>query len=288
MRVVVAQGFPVHMTSDSTVVGTGRGRGGRGRGGGGRGGRGGGGRGRGRGRGQDPSIALSKNLSQLLRHGALQAGLGDCLTPEGFVPLRRVLALPRFKGVTHEVVQALVADDVKGRFELRVVDTPDGHEPGGAEKKPSTPASDGTHGHGHQTTTMTYMIRACQGHTLQGGLDDEAMLTRVTGEEDGDDAVTEAVHGTSMAAWATMREQGLSRMRRRHVHLAMGLPGVRVSSSRPRSRGLGLCSRCCFHLIRRFVSYYHYPYYQYYPNYPYTVRALTVSLPIFYCIQSTS
>ena len=138
------------------------------------------------------------------------------------------------------MVQALVADDVKGRFELRVVDTTDVHEPaGGAERKPSTPASDGTHGRGETATMMTYMIRACQGHTLQGGLDDEAMLTRVTGEEDGDDAVTEAVHGTSMAAWATIREQGLSRMRRRHVHLAMGLPGVRVSSSRPRSRGLG-------------------------------------------------
>lgn len=148
---------------------------------------------------------LSKNLSQLLRHGAMQAGLGDCLTPEGFVPLRRVLALPRFKGVTSDAVRTLVAADAKGRFELRGGDVTEGGDADGS--------SDGT-----------LIIRACQGHTLKGGLDDEAMLTRLT--ED-DDAVTEAVHGTTMAAWATIRDQGISRMRRRHVHLAMGLQRVR-------------------------------------------------------------
>ena len=55
----------------------------------------------------------------MLRHGAHKAGLGNCLTPDGFVPLRRVLALPRFDGVTFERVQALVAADAKGRFELK-------------------------------------------------------------------------------------------------------------------------------------------------------------------------
>ena len=67
----------------------------------------------------DPKVRLSKNLSQLLRHGAMEAGLGDCLDAEGFVPLARVLALPRFRGVTEDEIRALVAADGKGRFELR-------------------------------------------------------------------------------------------------------------------------------------------------------------------------
>ena len=50
----------------------GRGEGGRGGRGGGRGGAGRGGGGRGRHRSLDPSVALSKNLSELLRHGALR------------------------------------------------------------------------------------------------------------------------------------------------------------------------------------------------------------------------
>ena len=146
-------------------------------------------------------MRLSKRLSHLLRHGALDAGLGDCMTPEGFVPLRRVLAIPRFGGVTVEEVRALVAADAKGRFEMRTT---------------STAASDG------DGNPSALLIRACQGHTMGGVLDDDAMLTRLTVD---DDRVREAVHGTSMKAWTLIRERGLSRMRRRHVHLATGLPG---------------------------------------------------------------
>jgi 2'-phosphotransferase len=193
------------MTSVIGEGGGGRTGGRAGRGGGGGRGRGGGGGRNSWGRVESPSVLLSKNLSQLLRHDAVRAGLGDCLTPQGFVPLARILALPNFNGVTPEAVHNLVAADAKGRFELRAI---------GEEE-----------GEGNDGTPATEMIRACQGHTLKGGLDDEAMLTRVTAEDD--DAVVEAVHGTTMAAWAEIRTQGLSRMRRRHVHLAMGLPGVR-------------------------------------------------------------
>lgn len=168
----------------------GRGRsGGRGRG------RGGGRGGRGRPRKLDsPTVRLSKNLSQLLRHGAHDAGLGDCLAEDGFVPLARVLALPRFHRVTAEDVRALVAACEKGRFELREAGV------------------DGA---------LESLIRATQGHTIASGLDDDAMLTRLDETSD----VVEAVHGTSRGAWERIRVDGLSRMRRRHVHLAKGLPG---------------------------------------------------------------
>lgn len=168
---------------------------GRGRGGGRGRGRGGGRGGRGRPRKLDsPTVRLSKNLSQLLRHGAHDAGLGDCIAEDGFVPLARVLALPRFRHVTADDVRALVAACEKGRFELREA---------GVDGAPES------------------LIRATQGHTIASGLDDDAMLTRLDETSD----VIEAVHGTSRGAWERIRVDGLSRMRRRHVHLAKGLPG---------------------------------------------------------------
>ena len=163
-----------------------------GRGRGRSGGRGRGDRSRGGSRPLDPKVRLSKNLTQILRHGVVDEGLADCLDAEGFVPLARVLALPRFRGVGADEIRALVAADRKGRFELR----------------------DRTDGIVH--------VRATQGHTLRGDvLDDDAMATRLTRTS----GIREAVHGTSMRAWERIRTHGLSRMRRRHVHMATGLPG---------------------------------------------------------------
>ena len=166
--------------------------GGRGRGRSGGRGRGRGDRSRGGSRSSDPKVRLSKNLSQILRHGVVDEGLVDCLDAEGFVPLARVLALPRFRGIGADEIRALVAADRKGRFELR--DRTDG----------------------------TVHVRATQGHTLRGDvLDDDAVATRLTRTS----GIREAVHGTSMRAWERIRTHGLSRMRRRHVHMATGLPG---------------------------------------------------------------
>ena len=166
--------------------------GGRGRGRSGGRGRGRGDRSRGGSRSSDPKVRLSKNLSQILRHGVVDEGLVDCLDAEGFVPLARVLARPRFRGIGADEIRALVAADRKGRFELR--DRTDG----------------------------TVHVRATQGHTLRGDvLDDDAMATRLTRTS----GIREAVHGTSMRAWERIRTHGLSRMRRRHVHMATGLPG---------------------------------------------------------------
>ncbi|KAA8492168.1 tRNA 2'-phosphotransferase 1 [Porphyridium purpureum] len=147
-------------------------------------------------------VRLSKNLSQLLRHGVIDAGLAHCLTPDGFVPLEQVLRLRRFKGVSVEDVRAIVAADEKGRFELRVGDG-------------KAAASD------TGTQDLPLYIRATQGHTLASGLDDDAMLTRLTI----DSGIQEAVHGTSRVAWEHIRKVGLSRMTRRHVHMATALPG---------------------------------------------------------------
>lgn len=39
------------------------------------------------------------------------------------------------------------------------------------------------------------------------------------------DCPAEAVHGSYLCNWSSIQQQGLSRMRRTHIHLAPGLPG---------------------------------------------------------------
>ena len=93
-----------------------------GRGRGRSGGRGRGDRSRGGSRPLDPKVRLSKNLTQILRHGVVDEGLADCLDAEGFVPLARVLALPRFRGVGADEIRALVAaDNLKYEAELNAM-----------------------------------------------------------------------------------------------------------------------------------------------------------------------
>ncbi|XP_074786279.1 tRNA 2'-phosphotransferase 1 [Athene noctua] len=66
---------------------------------------------------EDPSVALSKALSYVLRHGAAAVGLP--MGPDGFAEVGALLQLRRFAGVSEEDVQRLVAADPKGRFTLR-------------------------------------------------------------------------------------------------------------------------------------------------------------------------
>lgn len=64
------------------------------------------------------------------------------------------------------------------------------------------------------------MIRANQGHTITS-VDEEQLLTRIESAEQCPSCV---VHGTYHSCWPAIREQGLSRMSRTHVHMAKGLP----------------------------------------------------------------
>jgi len=137
--------------------------------------------------------ALSRKLSKLLRHRLRENGLGDVVRPDGYVPLTRVLALEGFQGVSAAEIAEVVRNNDKQRFSL-------------------------TEALGEQ------LIRANQGHTVQGLLDDEAMLQRITLEAARHCAAP--VHGTYTAAWGAIQAGGgLKRMARRHVHLAAGLPG---------------------------------------------------------------
>ncbi|KAJ7307362.1 hypothetical protein JRQ81_009375 [Phrynocephalus forsythii] len=137
---------------------------------------------------QDPDVRLSKALSYALRHGADQLGLA--MGPDGFVDVAEVLRLPQFRPWSLDDVQRVVETNDKQRFSLRP------HPSGGHPQ-----------------------IRANQGHSLQVS---ELELTPLTQPSDFPEVVA---HGTYLRHWPAIRQQGLSRMGRAHIHLAAGLPG---------------------------------------------------------------
>ena len=150
-------------------------------------------------------------MSHLLRHGAVEAGLGDAMDASGYVLVRDVLALPRFAGITEADVRQLVASCPKRRFELRgPISALAGAS--GTAPRPSTAAP---------ASSSSLSIRATQGHTMSSAntkLEDDSMLTRL--DERAAAFVAEAAHGTTTRAWAKIKSEGVRRMRRRHVHMA--------------------------------------------------------------------
>ncbi|XP_060904264.1 tRNA 2'-phosphotransferase 1 [Labrus mixtus] len=158
--------------------------------------RGGRGRRRGRGRGghgnhggEDKDVRLSKSMSYALRHGANQMGLQ--MGTDGFLFVEELLANPQFRSYSLEDVQRVVATNDKQRFKLRP------HPEDGR-----------------------LQIRASQGHSVQ--VVDLELKPILAGSPD---CPAEAVHGSYLRNWNSIKQQGLSRMQRTHIHLAPGLPG---------------------------------------------------------------
>ncbi|KAI5825178.1 hypothetical protein K523DRAFT_313884 [Schizophyllum commune Tattone D] len=180
----------------------GGGRGGsRGGGRGGKGGGDGGGSSKLRGLEKDsPAVRLSKTLSYILRHGAQKEGIP--IRPDGYVKVDDLLANNRLKSqaVTLERIQQIVKDDAKQRYDL-VLEQPD-----------------------------TWLIKANQGHSLQTvKLELKPILSRA------DIPTGVAVHGTMNQAWQSISKEGLSKMKRNHIHLAQGKGGKDVISGMRRS-----------------------------------------------------
>uniref|UniRef100_A0A3Q3LEC2 2'-phosphotransferase n=1 Tax=Labrus bergylta TaxID=56723 RepID=A0A3Q3LEC2_9LABR len=153
--------------------------------------RGGRGRRRGRGRGGhgNHDVRLSKSMSYALRHGANQMGLQ--MGTDGFLFVEELLANPQFRSYSLEDVQRVVATNDKQRFKLRP------HPEDGR-----------------------LQIRASQGHSVQ--VVDLELKPILAGSPD---CPAEAVHGSYLRNWNSIKQQGLSRMQRTHIHLAPGLPG---------------------------------------------------------------
>jgi len=130
-------------------------------------------------------VKLSKALAWLLRHNAEKQGF--TFQEGGFLPVHEVLKHPKFKGFTVNNVEQVVAGCSKQRFTLK-------------------------------TEHEQLLIRANQGHSIA---DVEVEMTEIL-------SATEApkvIHGTNFKAWQSIRAEGLSRMKRQHIHFAAGEPG---------------------------------------------------------------
>jgi 2'-phosphotransferase len=67
-------------------------------------------------------------------------------------------------------------------------------------------------------------IRANQGHSISKGISSDELLTQLSPEDLA--AIDIIVHGTSVQAWDDhIRQEGLCRMKRNHIHFSTGLPG---------------------------------------------------------------
>ncbi|XP_047441469.1 tRNA 2'-phosphotransferase 1 isoform X2 [Mugil cephalus] len=138
--------------------------------------------------GEDRDVCLSKSMSYTLRHGASRMGLQ--MGTDGFLFVEELLAHPQFRSYSQGDVERVVATNDKQRFKLR-----------------SHP-EDGR-----------LQIRANQGHSVQ--VMDLELKHVMAGSPD---CPAEAVHGSYLRNWSSIQQQGLSRMRRTHIHLACGLP----------------------------------------------------------------
>ncbi|KIO03432.1 hypothetical protein M404DRAFT_27065 [Pisolithus tinctorius Marx 270] len=164
-----------------------------------------------------PEVRLSKSLSWLLRHGAKTTGLQ--IRSDGYARVSDVvrttniyfnaneltryqLANVMFKDVTFLQLQEIVNRDQKNRYHLLF-------EPC---LTPSNNSGDDL-----------WWIRANQGHSIK---DVKLDLQPISSASE----IPLAVHGTTRKAWELIATQGLSRMKRNHVHLAQGVPGSGILS----------------------------------------------------------
>jgi len=125
------------------------------------------------------------------------------MRPDGFVKVDDLFKRPKLKGLDFPTLEKLVKDNAKQRFQLLF--------------EPAT-ASDASASAGGAGANGTWWIRANQGHTLKV---DDLDLTEITDASQ----LPAAVHGTTKKAWESISHQGLSKMARNHIHLALGRPG---------------------------------------------------------------
>jgi len=170
----------------------------------------------------DPDTILSKALTKVLRHEAVQ--LGIAISSDGFIAVEDLLSLQhrgkkknkqkvnkeggKFSRYKLEDIQRVVANSDKQRFrlEMRI-------HPSMTKEKIQI----GEH-------EEVLCIRANQGHTMKC-VNEEELLTPITKEELIRMKPTGIVHGTYRKKWdECIRKEGLCRMKRNHIHFAPALP----------------------------------------------------------------
>ncbi|XP_026731041.1 tRNA 2'-phosphotransferase 1 isoform X2 [Trichoplusia ni] len=109
--------------------------------------------------------------------------------PEGYLEVNKILQHKTFRGKFNTSdIERVVCNNDKQRFKLR--------------RNPHNNCLE---------------IKANQGHTISDVSD--ADLTPIT-----ESKYKTVIHGTYLKCWQEIKSKGLSRMKRKHVHLAKGLP----------------------------------------------------------------
>ncbi|KAF9266733.1 hypothetical protein L218DRAFT_955842 [Marasmius fiardii PR-910] len=146
-------------------------------------------------------VRVSKTLSWLLRHGAQSEGLK--MRPDGYVKVTDLLSNPKILSQSLDLagLQAIVQADAKQRYSLI------------SEK--------------NEVGVEEWWIKANQGHSLKSV---QLELQPVLSFSDIPSGL--AIHGTNKQAWGAISKQGLSKMKRNHIHLAQGLTGQAISGMR--------------------------------------------------------
>lgn len=219
---------------------------------------------RGRGRGfkydsQPRTVLVSKALSRLLRHAAVQERIP--IDNNGYVRVDHLLGWQKLRSmkppVTFDEVIEVVQDNEKKRFALKYIPK-SGQEAaeGAAGPTPATIEGDQEPTTEAQTETETqraiatyhsmtsnhdltrFFIRATQGHSMKS-VEAENLLTPIS-LDDPSSIPTTVVHGTFYGAWdGILASDGLKSMTRNHVHFATGPPLDEVLSSSSSSQAGG-------------------------------------------------
>ena len=136
---------------------------------------------------QKEIVQLSKMLSKVLRHNAVKMGLN--IGSDGRVALDELLRHQMFRSYTVNDVMSIVESNDKQRFAIS------------------------------EEEGIMY-IRAAQGHTIKT-ISDSELLTEILDSSE----IHVCVHGTYRAFLPLILENGLNRMKRNHIHMAVGIPG---------------------------------------------------------------
>lgn len=144
-------------------------------------------------------------MSWALRHAALELGLQ--MSSDGYVPVKDLLNCGhrRFRGWDEADVRHVVETSDKQRYKLC-------HRRAGEFRDAGTA----------DENDMALCVRANQGHSLPN-IDAERLLKRILPSEL--EKIDTIVHGTFLEAWKShIKNEGLSRMSRNHIHFAAGMP----------------------------------------------------------------
>ena len=140
-----------------------------------------------------------KYIAYVLRHKAVDFGLA--IDARGYVDVNALISHPQSRhfNFTTSFIRSFVLTDSKHRYEL-------------------------------EETSTSLKIRAVQGHSIRK-VSDIDLLTPISNVF----AYPNVIHGTYFQAWQFIRENGLNRMSRNHIHFSIGyLDDVFVQSGMKR------------------------------------------------------